>query len=122
MSQEEKSHSFPPITECGAGGGEHGSIAADLDGTLLLSRSSFPYFMLVAVEAGSLFRGLILLFAYGDFFLSTRLGVSGDTDPHLHLLCWSQSSRHRTRLSGRSSTVESPLIISLCFIIYSFLY
>ncbi|ESQ37693.1 hypothetical protein EUTSA_v10028601mg [Eutrema salsugineum] len=59
MSPEKKSRNFPPITECG--GGDHGSIAADLDGTLLLSRSSFPYFMLVAVEAGSLFRGLVLL-------------------------------------------------------------
>lgn len=80
MSPEKKSHNFPPITECGGGGGEYGSIAADLDGTLLLSRSSFPYFMLVAVEAGSLFRGLILLLSlpmviFSYLLVSESLGI-----------------------------------------------
>lgn len=78
MSPAKKSRSFPPITECG--GRDYGSIAADLDGTLLLSRSSFPYFMLVAIEAGSLLRGLILLLSLpivivAYLFVSESIGI-----------------------------------------------
>ncbi|KFK42523.1 hypothetical protein AALP_AA1G005500 [Arabis alpina] len=77
-SPAKKNRSFPPITECK--GGEYDSIAADLDGTLLLSRSSFPYFMLVAIEAGSLFRGLILLLSLpiviiAYLFISEAIGI-----------------------------------------------
>ena len=75
---KKKSRSFPPISECKSG--EYDSIAADLDGTLLLSRSSFPYFMLVAIEAGSLFRGLILLLSLpivivAYLFVSEAIGI-----------------------------------------------
>uniref|UniRef100_A0A0D3DZF0 Uncharacterized protein n=1 Tax=Brassica oleracea var. oleracea TaxID=109376 RepID=A0A0D3DZF0_BRAOL len=44
---KKKSTSFPPISECKSG--EYDSIAADLDGTLLLSRSSFPYFCWISL-------------------------------------------------------------------------
>ncbi|GKU88025.1 hypothetical protein SLEP1_g2338 [Rubroshorea leprosula] len=78
MSTTKSSRKFPSITECG--GSRYESIAADLDGTLLLSRSSVPYFMLVAMEAGSLFRGLVLLLSLplvivSYLFISEAIGI-----------------------------------------------
>ena len=78
MVPPKAARSFPSITKCE--GSTYESIAADLDGTLLISRSSFPYFMLVAVEAGSLLRGLILLFSLplviiSYFFISEAIGI-----------------------------------------------
>ncbi|OWM88199.1 hypothetical protein CDL15_Pgr003611 [Punica granatum] len=78
MSQPKQRRKFPTIAECT--GSAYESIAADLDGTLLLSSSSFPYFMLVAIEAGSLLRGLILLLSVpiiivSYFFISESFGI-----------------------------------------------
>lgn len=64
MSLPKPNKSFPSVTTCDTTAVNHHSVAADLDGTLLISRSSFPYFMLVAIEAGSFLRGLILLLSF----------------------------------------------------------
>ncbi|KAL3737628.1 hypothetical protein ACJRO7_019201 [Eucalyptus globulus] len=80
MSPPKKQRKFPPIGECRRGAAGYESIAADLDGTLLASSSAFPYYMLVAIEAGSLLRGLALLLSLPlviltYFFVSEAVGI-----------------------------------------------
>ncbi|KAG6556262.1 hypothetical protein Mapa_002203 [Marchantia paleacea] len=52
---------FDTVENCPTENLQGKSVASDLDGTLLLSRSSFPYFMLIAFEAGSPLRAILLL-------------------------------------------------------------
>ncbi|KAM3754379.1 hypothetical protein ACB098_03G160200 [Castanea mollissima] len=54
---------FPTVDKCTSIGREHHAVVADMDGTLLRGRSSFPYFALVAFEVGGILRLLFLLLA-----------------------------------------------------------
>ncbi|KAM2020279.1 hypothetical protein ACFX1T_022982 [Malus domestica] len=81
MSSQKQQRSFLSIAACNVGETtSYESIAADLDRTLLISRSFFPYFMLVAIEAGSLLRCLVLLLSLllvivSYFFFSEAVGI-----------------------------------------------
>ncbi|CAN4125655.1 unnamed protein product [Withania somnifera] len=80
MSLPKSKKNFPSVKTCDASAANYRTVAADLDGTLLISRSSFPYFMLVAIEAGSLLRGLILLLSFpliaiAYIFISEALAI-----------------------------------------------
>ncbi|KAK1281746.1 Glycerol-3-phosphate 2-O-acyltransferase 4 [Acorus calamus] len=71
---------YPTVDKCESIGRDNDTVVADLDGTLLRGRSSFPYFALVAFEAGGIFRLLFLLlvsplagFLY--YFISESVGI-----------------------------------------------
>ncbi|KAJ7233159.1 hypothetical protein O6H91_23G065300 [Diphasiastrum complanatum] len=61
------------LDNCSLTGRENQSVISDLEGGLLISRSSFAYFFLVAFEAGSVLRALCLLLVYPCACLSHHL-------------------------------------------------
>ncbi|KAF3643150.1 Glycerol-3-phosphate 2-O-acyltransferase 6 [Capsicum annuum] len=73
---------FPTIEKCTLEGREKDTVVADLDGTLLRSRTSFAYFALVAFDVCGVLRLMFLLlvspligFLY--YFISESAGIQG---------------------------------------------
>jgi glycerol-3-phosphate acyltransferase len=74
------SSTFPTINKCTSIGREKHTVVADMDGTLLIGRSSFPYFALIAFEVGGVLRLLIYLLsspiaALLYYFISESAGI-----------------------------------------------
>ncbi|XP_072979912.1 glycerol-3-phosphate 2-O-acyltransferase 4-like [Typha angustifolia] len=85
---------FRPISDFDPTGRVLRGAAADLDGTLLVSRSSFPYFFLLAVKAGGFLRGLLLLLLSPVILLLYRL-VSEPAAIELLIFTSIAGMRHR---------------------------
>ncbi|KAL2523398.1 Glycerol-3-phosphate 2-O-acyltransferase 6 [Forsythia ovata] len=71
---------FPSVSQCESEGLEKQTVVTDMDGTLLIGRSSFPYFALVAFEVGGILRLLFLLLATPFagllyYFISESAGI-----------------------------------------------
>ncbi|KAF2308664.1 hypothetical protein GH714_011965 [Hevea brasiliensis] len=71
---------FPPIDKCTSMGRQNDTVVTDMEGTLLCGRSSFPYFALVAFEAGGILRLVFLLLASPMaailyYFISESAGI-----------------------------------------------
>ncbi|KAM7497758.1 hypothetical protein LguiA_022172 [Lonicera macranthoides] len=60
---------YPPLTKCTLANRTTQTLVCDINKTLLRSQSFFPYFMLVAFEAGSILRAFLLLSTYPLLFL-----------------------------------------------------
>ncbi|WOL19661.1 glycerol-3-phosphate 2-O-acyltransferase 6-like [Canna indica] len=63
MVAVDDSELFKTVDHCSSVGRDAETVVADLDGTLLRGRSSFPYFALVAFDIGGPLRLLLLLLA-----------------------------------------------------------
>ncbi|KAK1412418.1 hypothetical protein QVD17_33657 [Tagetes erecta] len=62
---------FKPIKQCSTESRSNKTVASDLEGTLLVSANPFPYYFLMALEAGSIFRAFALLLLFPFIYITS---------------------------------------------------
>ncbi|KAI3994426.1 hypothetical protein MKX01_012683 [Papaver californicum] len=80
---------FKSTWACNSDNRSYHSVAAGLDGAILISPSAFPYYMLIAIEGGSFLRGLLLLLSLPLVYLCRSCVKTSFTK----ILCGRCSSR-----------------------------
>ena len=78
---------FELLSECSTKSRSNQTVASDLDGTLLVSHNPFPYYFLLALEAGSIFRALILLLAFPIIYTISIFSESTATRIYVFISC-----------------------------------
>lgn len=70
---------FKPIKQCSTESRSNQTVASDLEGTLLVSANPFPYYFLMALEAGSIFRAFALLLVFPFIYITSLFSESTAT-------------------------------------------
>ncbi|MFS7976921.1 putative glycerol-3-phosphate 2-O-acyltransferase [Helianthus anomalus] len=78
---------FEPLSKCNTESRSNQTVASALNGTLLVSSNPFPYYFLIALEAGSIFRAFFLLLTFPFIYIISLFSKSTATRIYIFISC-----------------------------------
>ncbi|XP_076912317.1 glycerol-3-phosphate 2-O-acyltransferase 6-like [Bidens hawaiensis] len=84
---------FKPISKCTTNSRSNQTAISALNGTLLVSTNPFPYYFLIALEAGSIIRALLLLLAFPFIYIISLFSKSTATRVYIFISFFGLSIR-----------------------------